>query len=141
MDGLKSQFKRLKSGRGIHSTDLRGRLGEEERWALAFHVANLGVPAERTREGERLWRAGEARKIFPDLANVATLMEAAGGSLSDVIMLRLYIAESARDEQQPIAEALRKHFPTNPPPSSWIIVRGLSEPEWLIEIEAEAVIP
>jgi enamine deaminase RidA (YjgF/YER057c/UK114 family) len=31
-------------------------------------------------------------------------------------------------------------FPDNPPPSSWIIVSGLSLPEWLIEIEAEAVL-
>ncbi|UII69577.1 hypothetical protein LVW35_18060 [Pseudomonas sp. HN11] len=34
-----------------------------------------------------------------------------------------------------------RRFPHDPPPSSWIIVSGLSLPEWLIEIEAEAVIP
>jgi len=55
-------------------------------------------------------------------------------------MLRLYIVESARDQQALIAQALRERFPHNPPPSSWIIVSGLSLPEWLIEIEAEAVI-
>lgn len=27
-----------------------------------------------------------------------------------------------------------------PPPSSWIIVSGLSLPEWLVEIEAEAML-
>lgn len=53
-------------------------------------------------------------------------------------MLRIYIAEAARDDQRPITEALRRAFPSNPPPSSWIIVTGLSLPEWLIEIEAEA---
>jgi 2-iminobutanoate/2-iminopropanoate deaminase len=96
----------------------------------------VGVDAnERPAEG------GIGPQTDAALANIATLMKAAGGSLADVIMLRLYIAERARDEQQPIAEALRRHFPTNPPPSSWIIVKGLSEPEWLIEIEAEAVIP
>ena len=58
-----------------------------------------------------------------------------------VIMLRLYIVEPARDRQEPIAQALRERFPHNPPPSSWIIVSGLSLPQWLIEIEAEAVIP
>lgn len=58
-----------------------------------------------------------------------------------MIMLRLYIVESARDQQEPIAAALRERFPNNPPPSSWIIVSGLSLPEWLIEIEAEALIP
>jgi high-affinity iron transporter len=48
-------------------------LPEDERWALAFHVANLGAPAARATEGERRWKAGEARSVFPDLANVATL--------------------------------------------------------------------
>ncbi|MEK1912648.1 MAG: RidA family protein, partial [Pseudomonas chlororaphis] len=28
-----------------------------------------------------------------------------------------------------------------PPASSWIIVSGLSLPEWLIEVEAEAMLP
>ena len=49
------------------------QLSEDERWALAFHAANLGIPAERVREGGRLWKSGAARAAFPDLANVATL--------------------------------------------------------------------
>jgi high-affinity iron transporter len=49
------------------------QLSEDERWALAFHAANLGIPAGRVSEGERRWKAGEARDTFPDLANVATL--------------------------------------------------------------------
>jgi high-affinity iron transporter len=52
------------------------QLSEDDRWALAFYAANLGVAAERIREGERRWRAGEARQAFPDLANVATLSTA-----------------------------------------------------------------
>jgi len=49
------------------------QLSEDERWSLAFFAANVGIPSERVREGERLWRSGEARGAFPDLANVATL--------------------------------------------------------------------
>ncbi|MGD9952847.1 MAG: cytochrome c/FTR1 family iron permease [Burkholderiales bacterium] len=48
-------------------------LSEDERWALAFHVANVGVPVERVREGRKLWEGGTARRAFPDLGNVATL--------------------------------------------------------------------
>lgn len=39
-----------------------------------------------------------------------------------------------------IAQALRERFKSDPPPSSWIVVSGLSLPEWLIEIEAEAML-
>lgn len=60
---------------GVEGTSMASfkQLPEDERWALAFYVANLGIPAERLRQGERLWHTGEARKVFPDLGNVATL--------------------------------------------------------------------
>lgn len=49
------------------------QLSEDERWALAFHVADLGAE-ERTRaQGAALWIAGKGRNDFGDLANVATL--------------------------------------------------------------------
>jgi enamine deaminase RidA (YjgF/YER057c/UK114 family) len=55
-------------------------------------------------------------------------------------MLRIYICETAREDQEVIAQALRDRFRKDPPPSSWIVVSGLSLPEWLIEIEAEAML-
>ncbi len=42
--------------------------------------------------------------------------------------------------ERDIAAALLKRFPVNPPPSSWILISGLAKPEWLIEIEAEAML-
>ena len=96
----------------------------------------VGVDAD-----ERTVGPGIAEQTATALDNIEKVLAAAEGDLSHVIMLRLYIVESARDQQEPIAAALRERFPDNPPPSSWIIVSGLSLPEWLIEIEAEALIP
>ena len=96
----------------------------------------VGVDAQ-----ERTVGPGIAEQTATALDNVEKVLAAVGGDLSHVIMLRLYIVESAREQQEPIAEALRQRFAHNPPPSSWIIVSGLSLPEWLIEIEAEAVVP
>ena len=96
----------------------------------------VGVDAQ-----ERTVGPGIAEQTAMALDNVEKVLAEVGGDLSHVIMLRLYIVESARDQQEPIAAALRERFPENPPPSSWIIVSGLSLPEWLIEIEAEALIP
>ncbi|MBT9302447.1 MULTISPECIES: RidA family protein [Pseudomonas] len=111
--------------------------------------------AMEVREGRRILLSGQVgvdadeRTVGPGIAeqtataldNIEKVLAAVEGDLSHVIMLRLYIVESARDQQEPIAAALRERFPSNPPPSSWIIVSGLSLPEWLIEIEAEALIP
>jgi 2-iminobutanoate/2-iminopropanoate deaminase len=91
----------------------------------------------------------DERTVGPDLEsqtgaaidNIATILREIGGDLSQVIVLRIYIAESARGDQRFIGQALRERFPVEPPATSWIFVSGLSEPEWLIEIEAEAVLP
>ncbi|AZE62063.1 Enamine deaminase RidA, house cleaning of reactive enamine intermediates, YjgF/YER057c/UK114 family [Pseudomonas libanensis] len=96
----------------------------------------VGVDAQ-----ERTVGPGIAEQTATALDNVEKVLAEVGGDLSHVIMLRLYIVESAREQQEPIAEALRQRFAHNPPPSSWIMVSGLSLPEWLIEVEAEAVVP
>ncbi|MGN7739794.1 RidA family protein [Pseudomonas sp. 22526] len=73
--------------------------------------------------------------------NITRVLAAAGGDLSHVVMLRIYIAEAAREQQEQISQVLLQRFPQQPPASSWIIVSGLSLPEWLIEVEAEAMLP
>ncbi|MEX5627622.1 RidA family protein [Pseudomonas marginalis] len=95
----------------------------------------VGVDAQ-----ERTVGPGIAEQTDTALDNIEKILAEVEGDLSHVVMLRLYIVESALDRQELIAQALRERFPHNPPPSSWIIVSGLSLPEWLIEIEAEAVI-
>jgi high-affinity iron transporter len=50
-------------------------LPEDERWGLAFFVANLGVPATDVARGADLWRAGTGRTVIGDLRAAATLTE------------------------------------------------------------------
>jgi 2-iminobutanoate/2-iminopropanoate deaminase len=80
-------------------------------------------------------------QVFSSFENISAILKEAGATLASVVMLRIYIKESAKDDQEVIVKALKTFFPEDPPASSWIIVSGLSEPEWLIEIEAEAVLP
>jgi high-affinity iron transporter len=57
---------------GVEGTSMAAfpQLSEADRWALAFFVANLGVPRERVEEGAALWRKGGARGAFSDLASL-----------------------------------------------------------------------
>jgi enamine deaminase RidA (YjgF/YER057c/UK114 family) len=89
---------------------------------------------------ERTVGPGLQEQTEAALDNIARVLAAAGGTMAQVIMLRIYICETAREDQEVIAQALRDRFPAEPPPSSWVIVSGLSLPEWLIEIEAEAML-
>lgn len=48
-------------------------LGEDDRWALAFHVANFAASENELAAGAALWSGGRGRGGFADLNNVATL--------------------------------------------------------------------
>ncbi len=60
---------------GVAETAMRGfaELSENDRWALAFYVASIGVFQSEGNEGKPLWEGGEARDAFRDLSNVVTL--------------------------------------------------------------------
>jgi high-affinity iron transporter len=47
-------------------------LPEDERWALAFHAAALGLPGSLVERGAALWKAGKGRDLFPDLASLTS---------------------------------------------------------------------
>ena len=74
------------------------------------------------------------------LRNLAAAMEAVGGSLKDIAALRIYIVNYQPENAKAIGTALREFFPQNPPASTWIGVSSLAVPEFLIEIEATAVL-
>ena len=58
---------------GVRGTPMAAfaQLSEDERWALAFFVANLGTPEARRQQGEALWKAGDARSVFTDLGDLS----------------------------------------------------------------------
>ena len=73
------------------------------------------------------------------LHNVRTAVEAAGGTLGDIVALRIYVVHLAENVEE-VGSALRAVFTTNPPTSTWIGVSSLAVPDFLIEIEATAVL-
>ena len=75
------------------------------------------------------------------LRNVQAAIEATGGTLEDIVSLRIYIVNYQPENAEPISIALREFFSSlNPPASTWIGVSALAAPEFLIEIEATAVL-
>lgn len=73
--------------------------------------------------------------------NLEIAMESAGGSLDNIVMLRIYKVDYKKEDGPVINEILRKNFGTvSPPASTWVSVKGLANDGFLIEIEAQAVI-
>jgi enamine deaminase RidA (YjgF/YER057c/UK114 family) len=81
---------------------------------------------------------GQARQA---LRNVRTAVEAAGGRLADVVSLRIYVVNYKPEDAGSLGEVLGESFHgENPPASTWIGVSSLAVEDFLIEIEAIAVI-
>ena len=66
-------------------------------------------------------------------------LEKAGAGLGDVIRTRVYLTDA--DRWQDAASAHGKIFSDIRPACTFIEVKRLIDPDWLVEIEAEAVIP
>jgi len=82
-----------------------------------------------------------AQQARQALRNVQAAVEAIGGTLADVVALRIYIVNYRPDQADAIGGALREFFPEEKrPASTWIGVSTLAVPEFLIEIEATAVL-
>ena len=70
------------------------------------------------------------------MANIRRVVEAAGGSMADVVKITCFLTDVAN---YPAYSKVRSEtFPIEPPASSTVIVAGLVRPELLVEVEAVA---
>jgi enamine deaminase RidA (YjgF/YER057c/UK114 family) len=73
------------------------------------------------------------------MRNVKQLLEEAGSSLEHICRVQVYITDRAYRE--PVYQTMGKWLKGVYPVSTGLIVQGLARPEWVMEIEATAVIP
>ena len=83
--------------------------------------------------------AAQARKTFENLGHA---LEAVGASFRDVVKLNYYCVESVPAGDIAIIREIRNQFLNMqaPPVSTFVFVSRLVRPEWLVEIEAMAVV-
>lgn len=75
------------------------------------------------------------------LRNIRTAVEAAGAALADVAAVRIYVVNYKPADAGSVGEAFREFFPGEGPPASTLIgVSALAVEDFMIEIEAIAVI-
>ena len=73
------------------------------------------------------------------MSNIRTVLEAAGGSMADVIKITCFLTDVA--DYAAYGKVRIETFPNAPPASSTVIVAGLVRPEFLVEVEAVAHLP
>lgn len=117
------------------------------------HGFSQAVVASGTRtlyvSGQTAWDANKQLVGGTDLAdqarqafrNIQTVVEACGGTSTDVVSLRIYVVDYGPEKAAAVSNALRESF-SGPgrPATTWIGVVSLADPGFLIEIEATAVL-
>ena len=99
---------------------LRGQVGQD----LDGRMVGIGDPAAQTEQA---------------MKNVKVLLEEQGARLEDICKITIFITDRAYRE--PVYRVIGKWLKGVFPVSTGIIVQGLARPEWVMEIEAWAVIP
>ena len=99
---------------------LRGQVGQD----LQGRMVGIGDPAAQAEQA---------------MKNVKTLLEEQGARMEDICKITVYITDRAYREAvyRVVGKWLKGVFPV----STGLIVQGLARPEWVMEIDAYAVIP
>jgi enamine deaminase RidA (YjgF/YER057c/UK114 family) len=98
------------------------------------HVAGTApIPAE----GEPPDGAYEQARLCLELVGEA--LAQAGAGFGDVARTRIYLTDA--DDWREVARAHGEVFSEIRPASTAVVVKGLLDPRWRVEIEAEAVLP
>jgi enamine deaminase RidA (YjgF/YER057c/UK114 family) len=73
------------------------------------------------------------------MANIRTIVEAAGGSMQDVVKITCFLTDV--NNYAAYGKVRAETWPSSPPASSTVIVAGLVRPEYLVEVEAVVRMP
>ena len=99
---------------------LRGQVGTD----LEGNLVGLGDPAAQADQA---------------MANVEQLLREAGSDLSHIVKTTIYITDPRYRE--PVYRTVGRRLRGVHPVSTGLVVSGLAQPEWLMEIDVIAVIP
>lgn len=125
------------------------RIIQPEGWLPAKGYANGVLTRDGTLHiGGQIGWDGDKRFVADDfvgqmrqaLNNIAAIVEAAGGQVSDVTRLTWFVTDKSDylARQAEVGAAYREVFGRHFPAMSMVVVAGLVEDEALVEIEATA---
>ena len=89
-------------------------------------------------DGKTAGTGDVAAQVRRCCAIAAQVLEKAGASLSDVIRTRMYLVNAADWEKA--GRAHGETFGAIRPASTMVVVKALLDPDWLVEMEFDAVV-
>ena len=106
--------------------------------ALVYIAGQVSADTSGNLVGEGNLEA-QAEQVFK---NLKAAVEAAGGAMSDLVKMNVYLVAEVDTSEVPKFRAARDRYVNvdKPPASTLVVVTRLARPGWLIEIEAVAAI-
>ncbi len=108
-----------------------------------------------TRGGHTVWMRGQCPQNLDDainidsqdpsdqthkvMQNIRQLIEEAGGNMTHLVKIVVYITDARHREA--VYRTMGEYIKGIHPVSTGLVVQSLARPEWLVEIDATAVIP
>ncbi|MEA2825933.1 MAG: 2-iminobutanoate/2-iminopropanoate deaminase [Actinomycetota bacterium] len=117
--------------RAAYSQAVRVEMGER---ALVYVAGQVPIDADGNLVGGTDM-AGQTEQVW---RNIARILEANGASLADVVQTITYVTDIDRLDEVNAVRA--RTFAADPPTSTAVAVTALAQPEWLVEIQAVAVV-
>jgi enamine deaminase RidA (YjgF/YER057c/UK114 family) len=113
--------------------------------ATGTRTVYIAGQVARTADGEPVGEGDLAAQVEQALRNVATAVEAAGGTFDDIAKLTIYVVDWTPDKMGAFGEgAMRAAVALGVDPVRPVTLLGVSalaEPDLLVEVEAVAVLP
>ena len=105
---------------------------------LIYLAGQVSSDASGKLVGEGNFEA-QAEQVF---ANVKIAVEAAGGTMADIVKMNIYLVAEVGQDEVPKMRAIRDRYVNKekPPASTLVVVTRLARPGWLLEIEAIAAL-
>jgi 2-iminobutanoate/2-iminopropanoate deaminase len=100
-----------------------------------MHISGQ-VPQDAT--GKTIGPGNIEEQTIQVIENIKTLVSEGGGSLSDICKITIFL--TSRDHLPTVMDVRRRYFARPYPATSAVIVVGLANPEWMIEVEALAAL-
>lgn len=113
-------------------------VGEVQAGRILYISGQVSLDRAGNLVGKDDFRA-QTQQVFE---NLKTALAAAGATFNNVIKLNYYCADSVDASGIAVVREIRDQYlnTKNPPVSTFVVVRRLARPEWLIEVEAVAVV-
>jgi enamine deaminase RidA (YjgF/YER057c/UK114 family) len=102
------------------------------------HMVHVSGQVPQDASGKNVGIGDIAVQADRVLASIKSLVEAEGGTMADVCRMVIYTTDRAHFPG--IMEARKRYFKPPYPANTAVVVSGLASPDWLVEIEATAVI-